>query len=249
MKNITFIILFAAAFSLSANAQIVEELQETPFSNDRINYFKRTFVAFNEYLDTENGYINTTDMRVILPFGKTWNFRADLPLVSKSTNGETATGLGDVSFGVANTPYLNEKRGVAFRVRIISDSSTDHNLGSGKWIAVPSIFYGQYLDADNKYLWLSILENFSSFAGSDNRKHVETTCYENLIVRYFGKNWIGADVTFRYNGTVKGYQNNAYLEYGRKITPNNMAYIHPSIAFGDKKSYNYGLEAGVLILF
>lgn len=88
-----------------------------------------------------------------------------------------------------------------------------------------------------------------SFAGSDNRNDINTTALENYFMYILGKNWIAADVAFRYNATNKGYPNNAFIELGRKITPNNMAYIHPSIAFGREKTYNYGIEAGVLILF
>ena len=66
---------------------------------------------------------------------------------------------------------------------------------------------------------------------------------------FFGKNWISGDVAFRYNTVLEGFQNNAFLEFGRKITPDNLIYIHPSAAFGGKKSYNYGIEAGILILF
>ncbi|MBF4519091.1 lipid A phosphoethanolamine transferase [Flavobacterium sp. ANB] len=243
---ITFTLLI---FSLFIHAQIIDEVQENPFNNGRINYFKKTIVVINEYLDTQAGFCNTTDVRFILPIGKSWNFRADMPLISKKSNDINTTGFGDFSFGVANIPYIDEKKAFALRVRVITDSSNDPNLGSGKWIAAPSLFYGQYLGAEKHYLWISSVENFSSFAGSGNRKTIQVTSYENLLLHYFGKNWIGTDVTFRYNCTAKGFQNNAFIEYGRKITPTNLAYIHPSIAFGDQKSYNYGLEAGVLILF
>lgn len=247
MKKITTIIMLV--FSICTHAQMLEEVQENPFNNGRVNYFTKTIVVFNEYLNTQTGFCNTTDIRFILPIGNSWNFRADVPLISKNANDVHTSGFGHISFGGANIPYIDEKKAFAVRVRIITDSSNDPNLGSGKWIIVPSLFYGQYLGTEKKYLWISSIENFSSFAGSSNRKSIETTAYENLLIHYFGKNWIGADVAFRYNSTAKGFQNNAYVEYGRKITSKNLVYIHPSIAFGDQKSYNYGLEAGVLIIF
>ena len=98
-------------------------------------------------------------------------------------------------------------------------------------------------------LWIASLENQISFAGSDNRQDVNTTAFENYFMFIIGKNWIAADVAFRYNATTKGYPNNAFIEFGRKITQNDMAYIHPSIAFAGHKSYNYGIEVGMLILF
>lgn len=49
--------------------------------------------------------------------------------------------------------------------------------------------------------------------------------------------------------SIQGYPNNAFVEFGRKITQNNMAYIHPSVDFGSHKTYNHGIEVGMLILF
>lgn len=250
MKNLfTLIFVYISLFSLTAHSQGTEN-EENPFQEARVNYFKKTILVFNEYLDTQNGSFNTTDVRLILPIGnKSWNVRADLPLVSTNTESTNKTGLGDLSVGATYIPYIDKKRGIAFRTRVISNSAIDSKLGNGKWIVVPALFYGSYIDKNRRYLWFSSLENQSSFAGSGNRNTINTTLYENLLLHYFGKNWIGADIAFRYNATLNGFQNNAYLEFGRKFTPNNMFYIHPSAAFGGKKSYNYGIEVGLLTLF
>ncbi|WP_431244926.1 hypothetical protein ACQ9BO_12355 [Flavobacterium sp. P21] len=72
---------------------------------------------------------------------------------------------------------------------------------------------------------------------------------ENNLLWFFGKNWIATDVAFRYNYILDGFQNNAFVEFGRKITPKNLAYVHPSVAFGREKSYNFGIEMGLLVLF
>jgi hypothetical protein len=102
---------------------------------------------------------------------------------------------------------------------------------------------------NKKMLWITSLENQLSFAGSQNRQDINTTAFENYLMYFIKKNWIAADVAFRYNVTNKGYPNNAFIEFGRKFTPNNMFYIHPSVAFGDQKAYNYGIEVGILTLF
>ncbi len=62
MKPILFIILFTISVSFSAFAQI-DENQSNPFKAGRVNYFKHTIIFFNEYLDTENGSCNTTNVR------------------------------------------------------------------------------------------------------------------------------------------------------------------------------------------
>lgn len=64
-----------------------------------------------------------------------------------------------------------------------------------------------------------------------------------------GKNWVAADVAFKYNATNKRYPNNAFVEFGRRLTKNDMAYFHPSVAFGNQKTYNFGIEVGMHILF
>ncbi|MFH6950546.1 lipid A phosphoethanolamine transferase [Flavobacterium sp. FlaQc-51] len=248
MKNVIFI-LFFYLFYCTVHSQGTEN-EENPFEEGRINYFKKTILVFNEYLDTKKGSFNTTNVRLILPIGnKSWNVRADIPLVSTNTESIYKTGLGDLSVGATYIPYIDKKRGIAFRTRIVTNSAIDPKLGSGKWIIVPTLYYGSYLDNNRRYLWFSSLEYQSSFAGSNNRNTINTTLYENLLLRYFGKNWIGADIAFRYNATLDGFQNNSYLEFGRKFTPNNMFYIHPSVAFGGQKAYNYGIEVGILTLF
>lgn len=231
-------------------AQELDTLQlESPFSEPRYNYFLNTILLFNEYLDTKNGSYNTTQLRFLHPIGnKSWNLRFDLPLISTNTNSINKTGIGDISAGISYIPYMKRDNAIALRARVISNSASDPNLGSGKWVIIPGIFYGAYFES-KKYLWISSIEYQASFAGSSNRSDINTASFENVIFLFFGKNWIAADAAFRYNNTLNGFQNNAYLELGRKITPDSLVYIHPSAAFGGQKSYNYGIEAGILILY
>lgn len=58
-----------------------------------------------------------------------------------------------------------------------------------------------------------------------------------------------ADAAFRYYSILEGFQNNPFVEFWRKITPVNLIYIRPSMTFGDKKTYNFGIETGILVLF
>ncbi|MBK0368346.1 lipid A phosphoethanolamine transferase [Flavobacterium agrisoli] len=220
------------------------------FNQPRYHYFFNSVVLFNEYLDTDNGSYNTTNARLLLPIGdKSWNFRADLPLVSANTNHQNKTGLGDISASVAFIPILGQHHGLSVKARIYANTAVDPAFGTGKWLFVPTVFYGHYFDKAKKVLLISSLEYQTSFAGSSNQSDVNTTIFENAIYWFQGKNWFAVDAAFRYNNTLDGFQNNAYLEFGRKITKENMIYIHPSVAFGGEKSYNYGFECGVLILF
>jgi hypothetical protein len=250
MNKLQLFYLLFLLIPFSTKAQDTIKLQKNPYTEARYHYYLKTILLFNEYLDTETGSYNTTELRFLHPIAnKAWNLRVDLPLISTNTLSSNKTGIGDISVGISYIPYLQQKSdGIAFRARIISNSAADPTLGSGKWVFAPAVFYGKYLIA-NKFLWISSLENQISFAGSNNRSNINTTAFENYFMCILGKNWIAADVAFRYNATNKGDPNNAFVEFGRKITSNDMAYIHPSIAVGKHKSYNYGIEVGMLILF
>ncbi|WP_125719634.1 lipid A phosphoethanolamine transferase [Flavobacterium ustbae] len=223
--------------------------KNSPFSEPRYHYFLKTLLFFDEYLDTDNGSFNTTQVRVLLPVGnKAWNLRFDLPLISANTNSINKTAIGDVGMGVSYIPFMKNNNGIALRTRVYGNTASDPNFGSGKWVVMPAVIYGKYL-YPKKLLWLSTLEYQASFAGANSRNDISVTVLENVVLYFFGKNWIAADVAFRYNDVLQGFQNNAFVEFGRKITPTNLVYIHPSAAFGGQKTYNLGLEAGILVLF
>ncbi|WP_281234321.1 lipid A phosphoethanolamine transferase [Flavobacterium gelatinilyticum] len=250
MTKITFYFCIFYFISLSVKAQEPDSTKiNSPFSEPRYHYFLKTILLSNEYLDTDNGSYNTTLLRLLYPIGnKAWNLRFDLPLISANTNSINKSGIGDVTAGISYIPYLKHSNGVALRARVISNSAQDPNFGSGKWVFSPAVFYGRYLKS-KKYLWISSAEYQISFAGHSNRNDISTAAFENVILYFFGRNWVSADAAFRYNNIAKGFQNNAFVEYGRKISADDLIYIHPSYAFGGMKTYNFGLEVGILILF
>jgi hypothetical protein len=220
------------------------------FSEARFNYFKQTTIIFNEYLDTKSGSFNTTNFRLSTPIGnQAWNLRFDVPLISTNTTTVNKTGLGDLSFASSYIFFINKKRGMATRLKVTSNSSNNPAFGSGKWILSPALFWGTYIDKNKKLLLLSDAEYQFSVAGSNNRSDISTAIIENTLIYSFSKNWIGTNVAFRYNTIKEGFQNTVFFEFGRKFTSDSMFYIHPSIAFGSEKSYNYGLELGLVILF
>lgn len=250
MKKLYLFLLLFTFITFFVKAQDTQEAAKNVYTEARYHYYLKTILLFNEYLDTDSGSFNTTELRFLHPIAnKAWNLRVDLPLISTNSSSDNKTGIGDIGAGISYIPYLeHENGGIAFRARVISNSATDPARGSGKWVFAPAVFYGKYLKKD-KIIWISSLENQLSFAGSDNRDDINTTSFENYFMFIMGKNWIAADAAFRYNATNKGFPNNAFLEFGRKITANDMAYIHPSVGFGSHKSYNFGIEVGMLILF
>lgn len=248
-----FILSLLTVFSVQSqdDAEIEAEIQNnSPFSEARYNFFKKTVIVFNEYLDTDSGSFNTLDLRILLPIGnKAWQLRADIPLISTNTGTDITTGFGDLSFAASYIPYLNKKRGIALRGRVYTNSAQNPSFGTGKWVFAPAFFYGEFFGKNKKFLWISNVEYQISFAGDSDRSNISNAILDNSIIYNFKKNWVAADVTFRYNAIVEGYNNSVYVEFGRKFTPDAMFYIHPSMGFGDAKSYNTGLELGLLIYY
>lgn len=248
MKKIQLLsILFFFLHNL-LSAQNADTIQ-SPLSEPRYHYFLKTILFYNEYLDTEKGSFNTTQVRFLLPIGnKAWNLRFDLPLVSTNTTSTNKTAIGDVGGGISFIPYLRNNNGIAVRTRVYSNTAEDPNFGTGKWVVMPAMVYGRYFN-QKKFLLLTTIEYQQSFAGNSDRSDISTALLENLLMHFFGKNWISGDVALRYNTVIEGFQNNAFIEFGRKITPSNLVYIHPSAGFGPNRTYNWGMEVGVLILF
>ena len=248
MNKIQLLSILFFLFNNLLSAQEKDTLQN-PFSEPRYHYFLKTIILFDEYLDTDNGSYNTTQLRVLLPIGnKAWNLRFDLPLISANTNSINKTAIGDIGMGLSYIPYLKNNNGIALRTRVYANTAADPNFGTGKWVVMPAVVYGKYFNL-RKFLWLSTLEYQGSFAGQDERDNISVTLFENVLLYFFGKNWIAADAAFRYNAILDGFQNNAFIEFGRKITPTNLVYVHPSTGFGVNRTYNFGLEVGILILF
>jgi hypothetical protein len=250
MKFILFTFLFNTMLACSLHAQEEAVIESNPFAEARYNYFKETVIVFNEYLNMDSGSFNTTDLRILKPIGKKdWNLRLDIPLVSTNTNSQNKTGLGDIAFAASYIIQLNEKRGIGARVKIISNSASNPSFGSGKWVFNPTLFYAIYLDQSRKLLWMPDAEYQVSFAGASDRTDISIAVFENVLIYKFKKNWVSGDVAIRYNEVLDGFQNNAFLEFGRKLGEESMFYIHPSVGFGDKKVYNTGFEVGLVILY
>ncbi|TRX41393.1 lipid A phosphoethanolamine transferase [Flavobacterium restrictum] len=249
MKKTYYSLVICILIVFSTKAQDIKD-QENPLSEARFNYFKETILVFNEYLDTDNGSFNTTNLRVLHPIGnRSWNLRTDIPLISTNTAAVNKSGIGDVAVAISYIPYLSAKNGFAIRTKITSNSASDSNFGSGKWVLSTALVYGHYLSNDKKLLWMATVENQSSFAGSSTRSTINTSVFENTLLYSFGKNWVGTNMALRYNATSKGFPNSTFIEYGRKFTPNSMFYIHPSLGFGYQKAYNSGMELGLVILY
>lgn len=249
MKKFFYILILVFTAPIAIKAQDSIEYPN-PLTEVRFNFFKHSVLLFNEYLDTDSGSLNTTNLRVLYPIGnRSWLLRVDVPLVSANTLSVNKSGLGDIAVAASYIPYVKNKTGIAIRAKVTSNSAKDPNFGAGKWVFTPTLIMGNYLGNNKKYLWMSSLENQWSFAGDSNRNKVNISVFENTLLYFLGKNWFAVNTALRYNHTKDGFQNAAFIEFGRKFTDNDMFYIHPSVGYGGLKTYNYGAELGIVILF
>lgn len=116
------------------NNQDANENSQNRYTEAWYHYYLKTILLFNEYLDTDSGSFNTTELRFLYSIAnKAWNLRVDLPLISTNTSSINKTGIGDIGVGISYIPYLkHESGGIAFRARVISNSAAAQILGSGK---------------------------------------------------------------------------------------------------------------------
>lgn len=244
------IVLFLCTPVLLAQKNKDIKTQPNPFSEPRFSFFKETILLYNEYLDRDNSSFNTTNLRILKPMGsRAWNLRLDIPLISTATNSSNTTGLGDISISTSFIPFLTERNGISTRLKITTPSAHNPSFGLGKWIVAPALYYGTLIGDHKNFLYITDIEYQQSVAGSELRDEIQTLVYDNILTYRFGKNWISGNLTLRYNFTIKGLQNSSFVEYGRKITPDALFYLHPSIAFGRERFYNYGMEVGMIILY
>lgn len=205
MKKSFFILIFVFTVPIAVNAQDILKYAN-PLTEVRFNFFKHSVILFNEYLDTDNGSFNTTNLRVLYPIGnRFWLLRVDVPLISANTTSINKSCMGDLAVAASYIPYVKNITGIAIRAKTTSNSANDPNFGSGKWVFTPTLTMGNYLGNHKKYLWLTVLENQMSFAGDSNRNIVNTSVFENTLLYFLGKNWFGVNTAFRYNHTIDGF--------------------------------------------
>ena len=104
-KSILYIsILFFISLASKAqqDSQNANKTSKNPYTEARYHYYLKTILLFNEYLDTDSGSFNTTQLRFLHPIAnKAWNLRVDLPLISTNTSSINKTGIGDIGIGIS----------------------------------------------------------------------------------------------------------------------------------------------------
>jgi hypothetical protein len=127
---------------------------------------------------------------IAIPRPKSWRpgaklalLRFDLPAGQARLGGQSVDGLGDLYAQALNvraiSPRLNLASGVAFQL----PTATEDVLGTGKWVVAPTLIPVWRLPGQG--MFFTKFQNYSSFAGDDDRRDVNFLTVNPTYIRFF----------------------------------------------------------------
>lgn len=220
-------------------------------ADDPSKFFTR-LELFSEYQEFDNNvFINITTLRTNIKIGKRFTTRLDIPFVYNNfgnTEGNTQSGIGDISFRLLGYRFFESKRSAfTASIEINLNTAASPYLGTGKNLFIPMVTYTTALP-DMKGLFAIILQQANSFGGDENRKTISFTKGQFILSYFWEKNlWsvLAPEVYIDYvNGGVS-------MNLESRLTYAPVARINVWVqggvgVFGDFIArYNWGTEAGV----
>ena len=171
--------------------------------------------------------------------------RFELPLstAERPTAGVHA-GLGD-AYGQALAVRRAGKRFVYVLGTGLSIPTGTDTLGSGKWIIAPA---GIPLWFIRRGFWYVKVQNFTSFAGAEDRQDVNFLLITPTLLRAFGRrSWVLVDTETktdwrrdRRTGVKSGVQ------LGRVVSKGLGLWIKPEVWWGANQDGNWNLKTGIV---
>lgn len=200
-------------------------------------------------------FLNQTVVRAIVRIGKKFTTRLDLPYVSNSlvtpANYEEH-GLGDISFRVLGYKFLeSRKSAVTTSIEISLNTAASPILGTGKNMILPVISYTKAMPK-NRMLGAVVLQQTNSFSGDENRKTINFTKVQLILLKYWHKQWWSVVAPSTYFDYVDGgvtMNLEARTMYAPK--PRISFWVQGGVGlFGDFVArYDWAAQAGCRYLF
>lgn len=106
--------------------------------------------------------------------------RLAVPLVALDAPGVDRFGLGDIGVQYANVFHVRPTHGWVAQIEVEADSASRDALGTGKWVAKPTLIYARFLKGGH-ILAPSLLHNIS-FAGDPGRARVNLMTFDLYFV-------------------------------------------------------------------
>jgi hypothetical protein len=234
----------------------------------------RKFSLVNEFDDSGNSSINYTYFRYYHELvEQRIELRLEVPLVSSHNaipdgsssgavdgggggltpaDGVSDFGLGDVNLKVTVTPYLTRTEGFQYSVEVDFPTASSHDLGTGKYILVPTIMYGWFLPGN--MIFAPAYEHKIGIAGDSSRDNINSANLDFYLVKRFngGDQWIQIDPTYKLNYEKSKYCGGTLrITYGQVLGHVGQAklsgYVRPGVGIGVDRPYEWSMEMGVSI--
>jgi hypothetical protein len=161
---------------------------------------------------------NTFWLRYAQPFGKSWLFRASLPISRVPTGiGETTSGLGDLNMNLWWTTTL--KSGTMFGVgpTITAPTASEDETGTGKWQGGLSVL--MFDGTSTRFQWGGLVSWQTDFAGDEDRADTESVVVQPIyFVQLGGGLYTGGAPIMVYNVETSSYHVPFGLRLG-KVMP------------------------------
>ena len=171
--------------------------------------------------------------------------RFELPMATaERPRSDVHAGLGD-AYGQALAVRRGGKRFVYVLGTGLSIPTATDTLGSGKWIIAPA---GIPLWFIRRGFWLVKVQNFTSFAGAEDRQDVNFLLITPTLLRAFGRSsWVLVDSEVktdwrrdRRTGVKSGVQ------LGRVFSKGPGLWIKPEVWWGANQDGNWNLKTGIV---
>lgn len=237
--------------------------------------FQRTLQVVNEYNAVGDASINYTRFRYTEPLaGGKMSLRLEAPVVyanaalpgntstsavegtgvSISDSGEASDfGLGDLNLKLTYIPFTTRAGGLATSLELDFPTASDRVLGTGKYIAAPSVTYAFFLPGNT--IFAPAYKHSISFAGEGDREDVNSGSLDFYIVHRFdgGRQWVTLDPTYILNYELGKYSGATLrVVYGRVLGKVGDAvvsgYVKPGIGVGADRPNDWSAEIGLSLI-
>ncbi len=173
-------------------------------------------------LDDQNA--NNFWLRYAQPFGKSWLFRASLPVSRVPTgDGETTSGLGDLNLNLWWTTTL--KSGMMFGAgpTITAPTASEGETGTDKWQGGLSLLV--FDAASPRFQWGGLISWQTDFAGDDDAPDAESVVVQPIYFFQLGKGlYTGGAPIWVYNAETNNYHVPVGLRLGKVLPGPKVVY-------------------------
>jgi hypothetical protein len=241
---------------LGAEAQTAAQEQKKEVNNGTDPTRLTTILNFStEYLSLRGGRYNNTvkfffekpitnDARTALRF--------TAPLVNTNVLGDNGIGVGDVSLKLTKVAKVTRSYGIVAAGEIIFPSASRTELGSGKFVAKPSLIYAKFLKGGS--IFAPAIVHSVSFAGKSNRASVNNTVFDFYFVPKLKdpKNFITIDPALTLDWETRRQYGLVAVTFGRTVGKvfGGIAQVSakPTVFIGGERVGNWGMQFGFKIL-